>query len=429
MNLPESGRVIIIDDKFNEIETLIKVLSKYRVAVTYFTGRKEELPENPFSDVRIVFLDVQLEGVTLKEEKTVRSVVVGVISRIIDSKNGPFILAIWTKHPEVIEPIKKTLLEEGYQPIPFDIQKSDFFESDGKPKIEDTEMFDSLNKKLHETLKDLGIFNIFLLWENITHNSASSTVNSFSQLVKFDDSNTWNNEMLTIFYNLAKAWAGKTLDINKPVEIIKNALFTFKGIFEDDLEEEIYNIQPSSINKFGTENVNEEIIGKLNTSLLLDTTTRSEVYPGNIYEEEQDAEIIKDILNVNDNDPLVSIKNISKVVSLEVSPLCDFVQKKMRKSRLLKGVILPEKIPCGNGSTFNIWNKIKQKAAYIYTSPVFYYSNQLYKIVFDFRYFSSVPITEIQNKSPVFRLRKEILTDIQIKLASHISRTGVLYLE
>lgn len=429
MNLPESGRVIIIDDSFKEIEILIKVLSKYRVAVTYFTGRKEELPENPFSDVRIVFLDVQLEGVTLKDEKTVRSVVIGVISRIIDKENGPFILAIWTKHPEVIDPIKKALLEEGYQPVPFDIQKSDFFEPDGKPKVEETEMFSSLNGKIQETLKDLGVFSIFLLWENITHNSASSTVNIFSRLIKFDDSNTWNNEMLKIFYNLAKAWAGRTLDINNPVEIIKNALFTFRGIFEDNLEKEIYNIQPSSINKFDAENVNEEIIGKLNTSLLLDTTIRSEIYPGNIYEEEQDEEIIKDILNVNDNDCLVSIKNISKIISLEVSPLCDFVQKKMRKSRLLKGVLLPKEVPCSSGDTFNIWNRIKQKAAYIYTSPVFYYSNQVYKIVFDFRYFSSVSITEIQNKSPVFRLRKEILTDIQIKLASHISRTGVLYLE
>jgi len=38
LNLPRSGRVVVIDDKSNEGLPLIKVLSKDKISVTYFTA-------------------------------------------------------------------------------------------------------------------------------------------------------------------------------------------------------------------------------------------------------------------------------------------------------------------------------------------------------------------------------------------------------
>ena len=42
LNLPQSGRVVVIDDHPEEALPLMKVLSFHRISVNYFTGRFEE---------------------------------------------------------------------------------------------------------------------------------------------------------------------------------------------------------------------------------------------------------------------------------------------------------------------------------------------------------------------------------------------------
>lgn len=198
----------------------------------------------------------------------------------------------------------------------------------------------------------------------------------------------------------------------------------------------------------------------------ISTDTDNIYYPGNVYLVEDDEEniykeqLIRDSINwiaikqkydelygKMDETPEIS-KNkfrfafkkqlIQKVkfVKLEITPLCDFVQKKSILSRIVFGFLCPQKTSMrinDKNIEFIIADKkkplIKQKTQFLYISPVFEYNNDLYFLVFDFRYFTSIPIEEIQNESPVFRLRKELFTDIQTKLASHINRPGILYLE
>ena len=109
MNLPESGKAIVIDDKADEGLPLIKVLSKCRISTIYFTGEINELPPKPFNDVRIIFLDLVLGGMTSRDEKTILSTLINVIKRIVHTNNGPFIIVLWTKHDEYIDGFKNIL--------------------------------------------------------------------------------------------------------------------------------------------------------------------------------------------------------------------------------------------------------------------------------------------------------------------------------
>jgi len=208
--------------------------------------------------------------------------------------------------------------------------------------------------------------------------------------------------------------------------------------------------------------MDEEIIGKINSRLLLDTATSGGLYPGNLYILEENGSLekerfIRDSINWEtlkqryeelygdkkdkpsktrfDNDFQKNLAEKVKFVKLEVTPLCDFLQRKMTVSRTILGFLCPPKISMHIGNEnieFGMLDKkkplIKQKAEFLHTSPMFEYDNNLYFLVLDFRYFSSVPLTEIRDEKPIFRLRKEILSEIQIKLSSHINRTGVLYL-
>ena len=76
-----------------------------------------------------------------------------------------------------------------------------------------------------------------------------------------------------------------------------------------------------------------------------------------------------------------------------------------------------------------IYKKLNQNAYFLYITPLIRYGDRQYILILDFRYFSSAGNDFFEGKKLLFRLRKEIVSDIQIKLSSHVNRVGVLYLE
>ena len=69
MPLPSSHKIVVIDDKPEEVASLIGTLSKNGIGVVYFTGQLEQLPLEPLSGIRIIFSDIDL--VESKDNKTV----------------------------------------------------------------------------------------------------------------------------------------------------------------------------------------------------------------------------------------------------------------------------------------------------------------------------------------------------------------------
>src|SRR4030042_3927052 len=130
MNIPENGRVVIIDDKVKEEGLpLIKALTRINVPTIYFTGKLEELPGEPLKGIRVVFLDIVL-GTDGQSAKTQVSTAVNVLKRIIDINNGPYLLIAWTKNKEHLENIKDALSDRP--PIcVLDLEKSSCKNRDG----------------------------------------------------------------------------------------------------------------------------------------------------------------------------------------------------------------------------------------------------------------------------------------------------------
>ena len=145
--------MVIIDDKFEEALPLFRILSKDRVAVTFFSGRIEELPPEPFRDVRMVFLDIVLEGLEGADDKTRISTLVNVINKVVSKENGPFILVIWTKHPEFIQNIQKALKEAGFYFLIVDLEKYKFFESKDEGWLFSEDRIEELHREIENKLK------------------------------------------------------------------------------------------------------------------------------------------------------------------------------------------------------------------------------------------------------------------------------------
>lgn len=408
MNLPENGRVIVIDDKYEEVESLLKVLSKNRVPVMYFTGNLEELPEQPFPDVRMIFLDIEL-GTEGQPEKTKLSTTAGVVQKIIGDKGNPYLIIAWTKYDKLLNGIRE-LLKDNPPLLMLNLEKSKCRDEKGKYEI------GKIEEKLKEELRRVGIFHLFIIWENLVHNSAGRIVNDFSFFYPRDDN--WNRNMCGVFHKLAEAYAGKQLQSG---ELIKNALLTFNETFLDTLENEIRNYTDIDEILFpdneGT--IANDILAEVNSRLLLIFDPPNKPVPGNIYHiDRENLKVKLDELfkgNIPQKDNLI---NAVKYVFLEVSPSCDYAQNKWKLHRVLPGVICP----------IDHQNKIK-KADYIYTSPLLKIDNGIYKFVFDLRYLTSLSFDNLKDKSPEFRIRHELLIDIQSKIAGHINRPGVISLE
>ncbi|MCR4417762.1 MAG: hypothetical protein NUV92_08470 [Ignavibacteria bacterium] len=426
--LPLNGRVVIIDDNIKEAIPLMNVLSKHHIPFIYFDGNKDNLPDKPVDNVRIIFLDIQLEGMEgVQNDKTKLSALFNVINKVVGDKPDLFIIIAWTKHEELIDEIKNGLSSKPLFTLTLEKREC---------KKQNSEEFDIniINEKLLEAIKKFGVFKFFLEWENIVHESAGRTVNEISSIITRDDN--WNQNIIVILIMLAEAYAGQQADNNHDL----NAMLAINNLLLDIIENRIQNTSnnASSINN-QTVNLTfiNRIKGELNRRLLIANEQNNSVIPGNVYKNE--FSIKCDINNLCNNNRIPEELNKQENhIILEVSPYCDYAQKKWKCHRILPGVIWPEQ-----------YGNMIKKADYIYKTPLFLINDQLCYFVFDLRYLASLPLENdyidknllnrlkkilpcfdninLKDKTSLYRFRKELVVDIQSKIAGHINRPGVTY--
>ncbi len=462
-SMPLSGRVVIVDDMVSEGLPLLNVLSKHRIPYQYFTGDPNGLPDKPIKGIRIIFLDIDLE--IGRDDKTKISKVLNVLKQLIGKENGPYFIIAWAKDDDLIKTLQERIGEEFKDSLPLDIislDKGEFFESKaGANNLLEWTLVENgiqkIEKKIKDLLGSLKAFHIFLIWENIIHKSAGETVQTFySLLLKEED---WDKAMCSVFRELAFAYMGKQLDVTDTNEVSKNALYAFNSTFLDSVEDLItkhdFSKNFDKIDSSSKVDVKHKAI--INNKLLLITSTESSL-PGNIYEVKEGLDkkpwckLIADILDFREivyslakaksidlytNEELHAfkkkyrkeyeeleekkreeIRSKLKYIFLEVSPTCDFVQKKWEVHRIVPGVL---------------WHfenlELIGRRDNIYISPLIEFKNELYKMVFEFRYFGSKQFEELKEHMPIFRIRHGLLVDIQSNLAKHVNRPGVVFLE
>ncbi len=95
MEYPKNGSIVIVDDKYDEVEGLIRIFSSKGIPVTYFNGDHDQLIA--LNGTRIVFLDLDLKlGAQDSEEKTIISNVFANLRKIIPKNNGGYVLVLWS---------------------------------------------------------------------------------------------------------------------------------------------------------------------------------------------------------------------------------------------------------------------------------------------------------------------------------------------
>jgi hypothetical protein len=411
MDIPENGRVVVIDDDSQkEGLPLISSLSKMNIPVLYYTGNKDELPPKPLVGIRMVFLDIILgtDGQSAKNQIATAS---RIFKSIIDINNGPYLLIAWTKHEEHIADIKASLSDRPPTAI-LNLEKSTCKDRSGNLSI------NKIIRKIRSELKKVKSFHLFSIWENLVHHAAGQTVNDFSSFHAIDEH--WDDNIAALFPSLAKAYAGdKKLKDN---EVVKNAMFTFNGAFIDTLENGIKNnvmpksgILESSLTPYVSAAINKKL-------LLFFNKTIKGTEPGSIYPSadkfgtKADLNELFEGSKLNEYSKKADFILKTKHIFLEISPSCDYAQNKLRLNRCVSGVIWPQEY----------FKKIKKKADFMYETPVLEINGKICKLVFDLRYLTAHPIKKLHHKKPLFRIRYSLLVDIQSALGRHIYRPGLV---
>ncbi|OZV13547.1 hypothetical protein CIW83_03095 [Tissierella sp. P1] len=320
---------------------------------------------------------------------------------------------------------------------------------------------------IDEKLKEANALCILLMWENIAKTSAHKLVTNIANVSEIDG--TWDNNIKTLIQHLASANAGQSLEPTAK-EYIINAMYSLNLMLPDELSNHLMkiNIDESrfsfinspaimkniegdifSISKpnkkfivkrndaecqiFGSfsaikeepykricQELYSEYLGYLGTSnfkFLCERAASNDLKkPGSIYKVE-DGEMLEELSkfmfkNVKD----IDINNFS-LINLDISSSCDYAQNKLKKVRLLFGIMIE------NPYYFEINNTDD-----IYCTPEINVDGKIVKIAFNFHYITYESKDRIPEANKLFSFRELFLTEIKHKLSTYISRVGIINL-
>lgn len=444
--LPITGRIAIIDDDFRQAFPLMIELGKRRLPYLYYDGSLESLPdENSINDVRLIFLDINLQGNSVRKGKELYPIIYAVLNRIISPNNYPYVLVCWSRSTEdynyIIDQLYKDMT--NCKPIcSIPLSKEGFFTMTGEKTDDFEDNMATLFDRITEEVAQHVSFSNLLLWENHIHSATNRALTEGLSCIAKE----WDSTADWIFTKWGMAYAGRRFQTQTDSEKLKSAFFTLNHFMKEAMDIEINNGVPLD-SRFNEDlSDRSESLLHFNEKLIFSFCQTSKKEPGRIVITNKELEVYKDTLATflrNSNSILSSIrqegmseKDLGKAINkyfsevrkkiyaewdifnLIINPVCDFAQNKLRLNRVIPGIFIPAEY----------YELVISNSDSIYVSPKFHYSkkDKDYFFILDFRYFTSEK--DDQGESSM-KIKQVVLAEILSKLTRHINRQGLLFID
>lgn len=417
MYLPNSGRVLLIDDNAEEVKPLLAALGRLSVPYLYYDGSKKNLSSKPPGGVRYVFLDIELQGMQGQSDKTKASGITRILKELISDSNGPYVIIFWTQHEEIIKAVIENCSKSGIPPVAsINMEKSEWLNGAG-------DNIDELSKALHKKLASIGAFLLYIEWENILNDSCKQFIAGFSSLVPSGDK--WSRDTFFIFYNLYKTFVEKNTTDDQ-TEQFRCACHLMNRSFLDTLENKTSTALkiPEGF-KLEQGAISDETKARLNSSLFIGINILKSPSTGNIYTATDES-----LLGCLKNSIFKpgKIPDQTRLCCVIITPECDLALKKtlsitgpddenFRLHRVVYGVYFPtsEKLKELN-------SRINRNDACFDIGPLWHVDQRL-KIIIHFSSLTILPENQLSS-APLFRIKRDLLFDLQSKMANHVNRLG-----
>ena len=94
--LPAYGKILIIDDNYNEVVPIQNILAQYGIPYIFYDySFFKDVDIRKIEAVRMVFLDIRLED-GIQGAQNISTVLAAVIEKLIEKENGPYSIVLWT---------------------------------------------------------------------------------------------------------------------------------------------------------------------------------------------------------------------------------------------------------------------------------------------------------------------------------------------
>lgn len=205
-----TSRVLVVDDSPEEALPILEALGRIGVGCVFVRGDVESnLPRKPIQGIRLVFLDMRLDDGG--NQKSVLSKTLGVLKRCVPATAMPLVVVCWTKHPDDVDVFRRMAVEDmpGLQ--------SDLIVAMEKPTGR-PEHWRDLRHAIDQALEQYNAVSMLWQWENVLHGAATDVSQTLAELasrVCTDEnasSTDWQEGVFAVCRELVRAEMGKTAD-------------------------------------------------------------------------------------------------------------------------------------------------------------------------------------------------------------------------
>lgn len=470
-NLPNGGKVVIVDDNFQEILPLINILNKNIIPVSYYTGKTSDLPITSLQGVRLFFLDLRFSPNI--DPKTIVSNACNILKTILGENNGPYILIVWSSTGnEYKDELEKALEDKKYRPeFTLFLSKADYFtteEGDVFDKLDNiakilndadvencenimqevTEVLlngtdenkkvfisanmDKLQEELYDGLNSAGLLSLFILWENTVRNSAHKVVNEvYSQI---PDSIPLEKKLSAMAYYLAKNRLEKQFEKTEDMDKLYATLMELNELYTYFYSEGVLKIK---MDEFLPINIQKNVDwipsqAKFNSWKLF-ATQGKENDPGSVYEDKDKTfEFFKMIKEYSNHDKykewMEKLKNDDRLlyVKVNINGECETAQEKYPVIRVLPGVIIPCEV-YDEYEKDGALKKIKENSAeYIFKEfGSFEYNDIEYYMIFNINQCTFITKDKLDDIVVHFKLQRKYYLKLRQAISENFSKQGL----
>jgi len=427
------SRVIVIDDKKEEVEQLLKLLEKQDIDTSFFTPKDLDKTNRRkiIKNRQLFFIDLSLDDSRSAVENIAQ--IRRHLKSLTGKMSGHYGIVIWSKHYDessttetesFVITLQEKLQEDknnSEYPTPLFIiglKKTDYIEQSN---------YNSLWKDIENELKKNIPASFFLEWVNSIETAKNETIsNVYSLLPNYKKQ---SNDMVFLLTKLALNYIGiKENQVgNYPLHID-----AFKS-FDEILYAELLNCQKTKnekiidINKqFSDNNKLTEVYTNLNKAMFIDENNINQkiVIPGNVYQ----VLNVKNPFKSDRSDDTENAINAKSIV-IEITPPCDSSDSKKRiRARLIGGFFVDANIS-GISKQIDKLTHGRKDCFYYYLYPVMIPNfSKPQVLILDFRTFGAEEDQNLRSSRKykiLFRAKPKLFADILQKFSSHASRLGL----
>lgn len=413
----ESNKIIVVDNSQDDLNKIAREFNLKGIGCRTILYDGVTFPEEPFTNVRIAFFDVNLGQAFSDTDKY--AILENAIGSYISQENGPFVLIFWTNNAQWKDGfINYVNRDPESENIVRDKIKPYYISVIDKTSISERNPLETM---LKEQL-DNQLVELCLNFDEQLKVASDRTFSNLLSMVPTGDE--WGRPILfeeglkKIFAKIAiSSWGLGNSKVN-PDNAINDAILSVvahylpqKRIWSVFLRD--YMAQINSDKEI--QMAGETTLLKLNNFFLIDETVLNIKKRGavvKLHPDRFDMYFGMDFPTWKRNE-FGDSPNIENAfpIAVEISAACDYCQQNRRNNKYLMGIACNHAIP-------------NKKKINIILSDAFIYQESPLYVAFDFNYVF-VDFDPSIIDSILFGFKKEMMDMLGNRYANHISRIGI----